>query len=151
MSVHLSAHLSFSDETVGVLLVLMGHVVGTAVSSSLCWLTRRKALHGRTGWPLAGIKWLSCWPVYSWLRGHRTSVEPRKEEWDIDTEPFEDRRKYHCINEDWRDWLYSNEIQTWITKAVRLTWPPLWGTFLPEDHWVAPQWADISHYLPGHE
>lgn len=56
VSVHLSAHLSFSDETMGVLLVLMGHVVGTAVSSSLCWLTRRKALHGRTGWPLAGIK-----------------------------------------------------------------------------------------------
>lgn len=26
VSVHLSAHLSFSDETMGVLLVLMGHV-----------------------------------------------------------------------------------------------------------------------------
>lgn len=56
VSVHLSAHLSFSDETMGVLLVLVGRVVGTARSKSLCWLPRRKALHGRTGWPLAGAK-----------------------------------------------------------------------------------------------
>lgn len=30
-------------------------MIGTALSSGLRWLARRRALHGRTGWTLAGI------------------------------------------------------------------------------------------------
>ena len=30
-------------------------MIGTALSSGLRWLARRRALHGRTGWTLTGI------------------------------------------------------------------------------------------------
>lgn len=41
----------------------------------------------------------------------------------------------------------KSNSHTQCTKAVRLTWPPLWLTFPLEGHWEAPQWTDTSHCL----
>lgn len=67
-----------------------GLVIGTALSSGLHWLARRRALQGRTGRPLAGIRWPSRWPIYSWLWGHSTLLQPGGRSRERDVDPFTD-------------------------------------------------------------